>query len=796
MPSRSRGVTRLAARLAALLAALLVVACRPRSAVPPQSERERVGSGYMALTPTPGETGPTDEHGRPVSPKVAPSFDGAPPTHDWWSSLLWSFRGNPHSEPMFPHPLSLQAETGGLQVGAPREPEVTDRSYFFDHRADLIVGVAGLRAARTLVVDSSDWTVEAAWSDGPRGMHVTMGHGLPFVYVTQVRGRAQVRLVPDAPLTIVTHEGNVLVVEVDGRPYGLFAPRDATWRLEPRPEQTIARSDLAGESYFSVAALPDAEPATIERFLRHAYCYVTGSSVEYRWEPSTGEIAVRYAVFTRQQETGDDRAEVPLLALYRHQWLHVDRALLPGHYPTARGSMRLLAAAHFSTSRPALGLLPYLPDLSLAAERSHSVDHPAFDARAARTDRARRHRRRHLAARLRMEARDELFPPGLEGTRDSFWEGKHLGRAAALVPIADQLGELRLRDHLLKGIERELEDWFDGQPPRFFYYDRNWRTLIGIPTIYYSGALLNDHHFHYGYYIHAAATVARYDRAWAERWAPNVEMLIKDAANWERDDPRFPFLRHFDPYAGHSWASGTTFLPHGNNQESSGEDLNFAASLVLWGTVMDRPEIRDTGLMMVAVGSDAVEQYWYDVDRAVYPAGFDHPSVGIVWGSGAAYDTWFSHLPAFVHGIQLTPMHIGAQWLGRRPDNIRRVLAHARAQNEGELVLWRDMFWMLEALVEPQQAHERLAREHWFVPERGSSMTYLDHFIGSMRQLGTIVPDMRADSPMAAAFDKGGTRTWVAYNPQTETITVRFSDGTNLRVEPGQVGWSRVGETE
>lgn len=762
--------------------------------VPPDHELQPVGSGYVALTPTPGETGPTDEQGRPVSPKVVSSFDQAPPTHEWWSSLLWSFRGNPHSEPMFPHPLSLQAEAGGLQVGSPREPEVTDRTYFFDHRADLLVGVAGLRAPRTLVVDAADWTVDAAWSDGARGMHVTMGHGLPFVYVTRVRGHAQVRLAPDAPLSIVTHEGGALVVEVEGRPYGLFAPRDATWRLEEQPEGTVARSDLAGQAYFSVAALPDTEPATIERFTRHAYCYVTGSSVEYHWEPSTGEVAVRYAVSTRQQETGDDRAEVPLLALYRHQWLHADRALLPERYPTARGPMRLLAAADFSTSRPAIGLLPYLPDLSLVsersfAERSLSSEHSTPTARSDRV--ARRHRHRHLVARLRMEARDELFPPGLEGTRDSYWEGKHLGRAAALVPIADQLGELRLRDHLIERIEHELEDWFDGKPPRFFYYDRTWRTLIGIPTIYYSGALLNDHHFHYGYYIHAAATVAHYDRAWAEQWAPSVQMLIKDVANWDRDDPRFPFLRHFDPYAGHSWASGTTFFPHGNNQESSGEDLNFAAALALWGTVMDRPEIRDTGLMMVAVSSDAVEQYWYDVDRAIYPAGFDHPGVGIVWGSGAAYDTWFSHLPAFVHGIQLTPMYIGAQWLGRRPDNIRRVLAHAREQNEGELLLWRDLFWMLEALVEPEQAYERFAREHWFSPERGSSMTYLDHFIGSMRQLGTIAPDVRADAPMAAVFDKAGMRTWAAYNPRAEPTTVKFSDGMTLRVGARQVGWRR-----
>ena len=45
-----------------------------------------------------------------------------------------------------------------------------------------------------------------------------------------------------------------------------------------------------------------------------------------------------------------------------------------------------------------------------------------------------------------------------------------------------------------------------------------------------------------------------------------VETLIKDIANWDRNDSRFPFLRNFDPYEGHSWASGHAGFADGNNQ--------------------------------------------------------------------------------------------------------------------------------------------------------------------------------------------------------------------------------------
>ena len=69
---------------------------------------------------------------------------------------------------------------------------------------------------------------------------------------------------------------------------------------------------------------------------------------------------------------------------------------------------------------------------------------------------------------------------------------------------------------------------------------------------------LNDHHFHYGYFIRAAAEIARHDPAWASdaHWGGMVSLLVRDIASPDRDDPMFPFLRNFDPYAGHSWASG------------------------------------------------------------------------------------------------------------------------------------------------------------------------------------------------------------------------------------------------
>jgi len=62
-----------------------------------------------------------------------------------------------------------------------------------------------------------------------------------------------------------------------------------------------------------------------------------------------------------------------------------------------------------------------------------------------------------------------------------------------------------------------------------------------------------------------------------------VELLIREIASPDRNDPLFPFLRNFDPYAGHSWASGNAQFADGNNQESSSEAMNAWYGIILWG---------------------------------------------------------------------------------------------------------------------------------------------------------------------------------------------------------------------
>ena len=52
---------------------------------------------------------------------------GPVPTNDWWSSLAWK----PFGDALFPHPLALKAEPGGLRVAYPGANLTANKSGIF-----------------------------------------------------------------------------------------------------------------------------------------------------------------------------------------------------------------------------------------------------------------------------------------------------------------------------------------------------------------------------------------------------------------------------------------------------------------------------------------------------------------------------------------------------------------------------------------------------------------------------------------------------------------------------------------
>jgi endoglucanase Acf2 len=678
------------------------------------------------------------------------------PTNDWWSSLVWQrYSSNPYGENLYAHPMTMHADAGGLSVGYPSTATITgdQKMYEQSHRGDLTVGVAGLAAPRVEVDGWSDWTVTPRWTDGTRALRTTIGHGSPYVYAEASGGRGQV-LFAAAP-EIWHNTGTVLGVTVNGHDYAVFAPDGKAWTVSG----AVAQSDA---TFFTVALLPDR--AALPLFQKYAYSFVTDTKVDWEYDASAGRMRSAYRATTvaRQgTQTGT------LQALYRHQWLNSNDPVTAYRYASPRGEMRLREGSSFTTDTKFNGVLPALP-LAPGADK----------------------------ARLRSFIDAELNAPDPYRTGqydDTYWTGKALWRLAALVPIANQIGYPEGRDRALALVRTRMEEWLTASPgetKRLFSYESTWKTLIGYPAGYGSDTELNDHHFHYGYFVLAAAVLAQHDPDWVtqSRYGGMIKLLVKDAANYDRSDERFPFLRAFDPYAGISWASGHAGFAHGNNQESSSESMMFSTAAILFGQATGDTALRDMGIYQYTTEREAIGQYWFDKDGAVFPAAFPRKTTAITWGGGGSYSIWWNGGIEEIHGINMLPITGGSLYHGAWKTDITQNLEEMRQVKGGEETKWRDVLWEFLAIADPAEA---LAK--WEAanpdPEEGESRAHTYHWLTALNAWGTPDQSVTANVPTYAVFSKAAGKTYSAYNATAAAVTVTFSDGQTLQVPARSLAW-------
>jgi endo-1,3(4)-beta-glucanase len=188
----------------------------------------------------------------------------------------------------------------------------------------------------------------------------------------------------------------------------------------------------------------------------------------------------------------------------------------------------------------------------------------------------------------------------------------------------------------------------------------------------------NDHHFHYGYHIYAAAVVAKYDPSWGKEYFDKVLLYIRDIANPFTEDEYFTQFRQKDWFLGSSWASGIVSAensPHGRNEESSSEAIAAYEAVALFGSVMvdafggDKSRndnvkaaklVRNVGQLLTVTEVKAANRYWHvwqsDTHNRTYPLAYEQPVVGMLYETMASFQTWFSPEAVVSYGIQLLPM--------------------------------------------------------------------------------------------------------------------------------------------
>ncbi len=708
-----------------------------------------IGKGSYSTSLPSGTIGPKTSSGTNAIPKISLTFNKPVQTNDFWSSLIFPFYGDAYSNNIFAHPLYFRAKNIGLQVGYTPTPVYAAADYLFPFSQQLTIGVAGLNATKTFTDDYGDWTVTALWDDGTHSMKATLGHGLPFVFFTVTGGNASITC-SAAPI-IWFNQNGVVGITVEGRNFGIFAPDSSAWT-----GTTTLQSSLHGKNYFSVALLPDNKTTTLETYRQHAYAFVTGSTVSWSYNEATAKLTSTFSYTTELKESGNGNLNQTLTALYRHQWLNTSAALTNFEYTSVAGKMKVFDGNQFTTEISFEGVLPSLPDQG---------DYN-------RTD---------LLAMINAAA-SETLPVG-----PTYENGKAIARFAHLVNIADQLGAITARDHFLSEIKNRLEDWFTVGGTQEYSYNSTWDVLTGYPSGYGADNQINDHNFHSGYAIMGAAIVAQYDSVWAanENWGGMVDLLIRDGNNWDRTDTRFPFLRSFDPYAGHSWESGHGDFGDGNNEESSSESMNFATAVTLWGAVTHQNDIRDLGIYLYTTERTAIEQYWFDVDDAVFPAAYPYKALGMVWGGKGVHSTWFGANPEFIHGINMLPFTGGSLYLGHHPDYVKTNYDEIVKELNGPPATWQDIIWQYLALNDPGTALSLYYANPLYTPFDGETKAHTYHWLCNLKKMGHPDFSVTADLPTYSVFKNAANeKTYTAYNSAYDSVRVNFSDGYSMMVPP------------
>lgn len=719
-----------------------------------------VGSGSYTTT-FPGN----DTAGRNGFPSGTPQLSGNAlgkpvPTNDWWSSLV---KEN-HPDNLFNYPMTMKTTGQGLIVTYIPWGPIGDS-------APIEVKLSGLNASMTTVSDYSDWTVTMDWNDGSHNMKATSGIGMPFVYFEKDNDDV-VEIIVNSGSTIISSEILMITDATNGADFVIYAPSGSTW-IQSGNSFT---STLNGNNYWSLAMLPLSTTnvnTVAQEYKKYAYVFPANTITTWSYNENNSKLTSTYTVTTDVKEGINTNV---LLGLLPHHWNNLSSSSpTPDEYSydIVRGELKTLDGNSFTVENTFKGILPTLPNLG---HHSSGFNPAELDSKIS-----------------------QIENDALATWTDSYNEGQVMNRLIQTTRIADQTEDIVGRDKMIATIKERLEDWLTyqaGEVAFLFYYNNDWSAMLGYPSGHGQDNNINDHHFHWGYFIHAAAFMEQFEPGWVDQWGEMINILIRDAASQDRSDPLFPFLRNFSPYAGHSWANGFATFPQGNDQESTSESMQFASSLIHWGTITENDAIRDLGIFIYTTEQTAVEEYWFDMYNRNFSPTHPYSLVSRVWGNSYDNGTFFTADIAASYGIELYPIHGGSLYLGHNQTYAQSLWTEMASNtgilsNETNPHLWHDTYWKFLALTNAQAAIDLYDSYTNREIKFGISDAHTYHWLHSMNALGPVDASITANYPIAATFTKSGNTTYVAHNYYDKAITVLFSDGFMLDVPAYSMATSR-----
>ncbi|MBS2033488.1 hypothetical protein JST97_00760 [bacterium] len=644
------------------------------------------------------------------------------------------------------------------------------------------------------------------------------------------------------------------------------------------PAKLTFQNTTTGNNYFAIAALPsaaDATPANLQHLAASAFCVPTNTRVTYTHNAKGQTVDATYTMTTQDVlGSGNIKAVSGLLPNHYQNGPAGVPVLQAGPSPlggmtfkSVRGNLKVYNAAQFTCRYQYAGILPWLPPLDDA------------DGRA------------KLGQWIEvLKRRNGTTAPPYTGTylergQQAYELGKFLGRnglAAASIadnnvtPASDPALAKQITDETKAAIElyfRQNPSYPDGQvkkneaAPYYVYYDARVGALNQYPNgtgpsdIFPSdtnvkpyesyGAVTrnNDHHFHYGYYIFAAAQIALRDPVWGSQYKDAINQMIFDVANDPAVNPnpilQFPRMRNWDAYQNMCYAAGLSAPDgEGNNEESISEEINFWTGVILWGAATGQDALVEHGICHYAAASHTSWTYFFDPAGITTqltkdtggPAETNWPGEGAVrlFDGFTRWDTFFGVHPAFARAIVMIPVTGGSFYHALNSNYVKDVMKayddsvtkftidplKPQGQNAFDgLNQWIEgpahfyaLFAKYCAMGDPTNALARYfnvpsdynavgtAPNNLIVPndkftDVGDSGVWTYHWCHYMETHGKPDPSVTtSDTPFYMSFvdTANNKRTYAAYNHTNGAMTVNFSDGGSLNVPAHQLASKTV----
>ena len=512
---------------------------------------------------------------------VDPRHNGPVQTNKWFGAAFVEDRTMPLYAMPYTYFYSDTDKLRGLGIGWTNESRRvfgggSDKApqYFFNPPYEISVGVTaqefekhGMTATTRNVNNSFGFTFDLQASGGQGSYSIPLASGLAWTTFIATNLTPVIQF-SGAILSLTQHGANKYVVSLnDGSVWLVYVfdqngvPAQGVQFVQCQ-NQMVAAQKFSG--LLQIANLP--QPADEDVYDAFAGTYVAQMNLYGSVSGNTGEYGFRFSL-------GGNKKNLPLHFAFPHHVSSFSEAT----------SNQATSIKLCSTVR---GVLTAYAAKEWIMQETNLPTNIHFTPHFPISDYAQQHIRAAAVKDIAQEYNTDDEGSGF------YFNGKVIAKLAQLCLVAhDVLGDQDMANSCMEKVETALNTWVQNRQQGWpLIYDTSWKGVISSGAFAtgnwltdFGNSYYNDHNFHFGYFIYAAAVAAHINPNTIQSNRDWVNTLIRDAANPTTEDPYFPQSRSFDWFAGHSWAQGIKCGVDGKDIESTSEDINYIYACKLWG---------------------------------------------------------------------------------------------------------------------------------------------------------------------------------------------------------------------